>query len=66
MFYKEIVVTVHYNNINVVAAALSDIAVTVLRGMSSNTWQYLLYLLSTNCSGKHREETATVHHSSIN
>ena len=49
MFYKEIVVTVHYNNINVAAAALLDIAVTVLRGMSSNTWQYLLYLLSTNC-----------------
>lgn len=28
--------------------------------MSSNTWQYLLYLLSTNCSGKHRQ-TDTAH-----
>ena len=49
-----------YNNINVVAAALSDIAVTVQGRMSSNTWQYLLYLLSTNCSGKHRQ-TDTAH-----
>ena len=42
MFYKVIVDTLHYNNINVVGAALSDIAVTVLRGMCSNTWRYLL------------------------